>query len=48
MVKATESKRVPSLLVCARTCAGLEKCKKIALDLEDVRPLVLFNPRLAR
>jgi len=26
---------------------GLEKCKKIALDLEDVRPLVLFNPRLA-
>ena len=28
--------------------AGLEACKRIAAELADERPLVLFNPRLAR
>ena len=28
--------------------AGLDKCKEVAADLDNQRPVILFNPRLAR
>lgn len=32
----------------AGLCAGLDKVMRVVRELEDQRPIVLFNPRLAR